>query len=93
MNLDLKPINKQAAIFLSKRNRLETIEEAIDVFAQKILDAGPQIRSLLKASDDGTCVQINFLVHRDDATPDCYKAKLTCSICPRKEETHYLGLK
>lgn len=93
INGDATPVNRQAAIFLSRKSRISTMEEALELFVDKLLSGGlpNQLREVCK-SKDRPMVVIQMTLRTDVRTPGKYQARLSCFAQLSDEDEHYLAL-
>ena len=64
MNATRQPVNKQSALFLSRKRRLETINEVLEKFAVEItsLETASKVRELLYRNENGSDCEVVITV-------------------------------
>lgn len=94
MNI-LTPVNRQASLFLSKKPRIDTLEEVIDLFINKLLEPETvdSIRKVLSDSQNSDCcVKLSMTIRRD-AKGNGLFAKIGTSVTQSFGEVQLFGLK
>lgn len=91
------PVNRQAAIFLSKKKRVETVREALEKLSARILEpeVADNIIQMLanRSTDESPSLQMNIAIYRDPRTPDQFTVKMRTSIKTELGEELYNGLR
>lgn len=90
------PVNRQAAIFMSRQKRVLTVTEALQRFALAITEPGvaQQIADMMaqKKSHESPALKLTLSIHSDVRNPGQFFAKMHTSITTEVSETHYGGL-
>lgn len=91
-----KPVNKQAAMFMSRKRRAETVQDAMDFVATRI--SNPEfvedIKGTLEAVDDNTMAEVQLVirVRRDQKTTGALSVGLNQYLCHEGQRSTYYGL-
>lgn len=91
-----KPVNKQAGIFLSRKNRVEDLKQALEIFANQLIgpDVSCNISDLLKQDDgDNSELVIRLKIRKDATTPGHFVASVETTITRREGAMTFYGLK
>jgi hypothetical protein len=58
----MNPVNKQAALFLTRKPRVETVSEALEIFANKITspDTANKVREIIKCMNAGEDTEVSI---------------------------------
>jgi hypothetical protein len=91
-----KPVNKQAAIFLSRKSRVETLEEALSIFANKLSDKSVASSALdlldQHIQDDSPTLTISVKIRKDQRTPGNVTAEMVTSLSGELGRESFYGL-
>lgn len=97
MNIPDQPVNKQAALFLTRRGRIETIGEALDKFASKICspEVAQNIKELIARNriGDDACLTITLKVRRDPRTADQFAVSMSTKMGTELGQEGFYGLR
>jgi hypothetical protein len=97
MNTTERPVNKQAALFLTRKNRLETIGEALDKFASKLCspEVAQNVKEMIARNRLGDDVQIaiTLKIRRDPRTPDQFAVSMDTKMASELGTEGYYGLR
>jgi hypothetical protein len=97
MTTNAEPVNKQAAIFLSRKNRVDTINEAIQIFATKLCspEVSANIKSMMacNAAGEDVGLTLTLRVRRDQRTADQYAVTFDSRLSKEVSRTEYFGLR
>lgn len=94
MACDLKPVNRQAALFMSRKARVETIQEAMDAVATRISSpefVGTFMQALIH-SDEFPEIELRVQVRKDAKHKGQYSVALRQFLTQEGTRTHYYGL-
>ena len=92
----MKPVNKQSALFLSRKPRIETIAEALEKFAVDV--TGPQtaskIKEMLYKAENGEDaeVTISIKIRPDMKAPGLAIASIDSRVTSRMGTESFFGL-
>jgi hypothetical protein len=93
----MKPIDKKAACFLSRKARVETISEALDKFASKLCspDVAQGVKDMMQANGAGedTGLTITLRVRRDQRTADQYVVTMDSRLSKELGREEFFGLR
>lgn len=94
--MNTTPVNKQASIFLSRKNRVNTIQEALDRFAEKLIgkEVSENIRQLMALDSQGgrSALIIAITIRRDPKTQSHYHADMKTNLKQEIDQTGYFDL-
>jgi hypothetical protein len=97
MNTHTEPVNKQASIFLSRKKRVDSIKEAIEIFATKLLspEVADDIKSMMACNQSGEDVGLTLTlrVRRDLRTADQYVVSFDSRLSKEVSRQEYYGLR
>jgi len=87
----------KTSIFQQKKTRIETIEEAMKIFADRLTEPGviKDIEHMLASREESESpiLKMSVSIHHDHKYPDTLAAKLITYIQTRVGQEHYFGLK
>ena len=90
-------MNKQSALFLSRKRRLETINEVLEKFAVEItsLETASKVRELLYRNENGSdCeVVITVKIRGDQRMPNAAVASIEARLSSRLSAEAFNGLR
>lgn len=97
MSTHTTPVNRQAAIFLTRRKRIETVKEALEKLSEQLLqqEVSDNIIKMLSERKPGESpsLVIKIVIHRDEKTADQFTVKLRTQICTEMSGEIYYSLR
>lgn len=95
--MNTEPVNKQASIFLSRKNRVDTVNEAIQIFATKLCssEVADNIKEMMVCNTAGEDVGLTLTlrVRRDQRTADQYVVSFDSRLSKEVSRLEYFGLR
>ena len=97
MTNHITPVSRHAAIFLSKKKRVETVREALEKLSARILapEVADNIIQMLanRGTDESPSLHMTISIYRDPRTPDQFTVKMRTAIKTELGEELYNGLR
>lgn len=96
MNATQTPVNKQASIFLSRKNRVETIAQGLEIFATKLTspEVAQNVKEMIARNrlGDDVHVGITLKIRRDPRTPDKFAVTMATQMASELGNEGFFGL-
>jgi hypothetical protein len=96
MNTELRPVNKQSSLFLSRKRRIETVNEALEKFACEVTSpaTSSKVREMLfkNSNGDDTEVTLTIKIRSDAKTPNLAIASVDIRLSTRMGSESFYGL-
>lgn len=94
MHSDLKPVNRQAALFMSRRARVDNIQEAMDAVATRI--SSPEfVRTFMEAlinSEEFPEIELRIQIRKDVKNKGMFSVAMRQFLTQEGSRTNFYGL-